>query len=498
MLANLDAVVARRARVGYNDTPIALYGTRGRTRNRTMSEASRVVIIGWDCAPPQLVLDQWLDDLPHLKAIVEGGAAGRMRSSDPPITVPAWTCMMTSVNPGQLGFFGFRNRRIGEYDGKWIANNSAVKHPRVWDILGDAGKRVCAVNVPQTYPVTAVNGILVSSFLTPDTNCEYTYPPGLRKQLDIVADGYMIDVDGFRTDDKQWLLDEIYRMTDKRHRVCKALMQVDDWDFFMMVEMGPDRIGHGFWKYCDPEHPKYERGNPFETAIFDYYTHLDEHLGELVELAGDDAAILVVSDHGGKAMKGSFCINDWLIEQGLLCLKRPLTEITRFTADLVDWERTTAWAWGGYYGRLFINMKGREPQGTVPQSEYENVRDDLIARIEAITDDTGRVMRNTVHRPQDIYTGPHVDEAPDLLIYLDDLDWRLGQDVGNPTLHSFDTEIGPDDSVHDFFGMIATRLPGERQLTIENAHLMDVAPTVLEILGHDVPDHMEGCSLLRD
>lgn len=462
-----------------------------------MAEAGRVVIIGWDCAPPQLVLDQWLDDMPNLKQIVHGGAAGRIRSTDPPITVPAWTCMMTSVNPGQLGFFGFRNRTVGDYEGKWIANNSAVNFPRAWDVLGDAGKRTCMINVPQTYPVRPVNGILVSSFLTPDTSCEYTHPAGLGKQLDAIADGYMIDVDGFRTDDKQWLLDEIYRMTDKRFRVSKALIQVEEWDFFMMVEMGPDRIEHGFWKYCDPEHPKYEQGNPFENAIHDYYVHLDEQLGEFVALAGDDAAIIIVSDHGGKAMKGSFCINDWLIDQGLLALKEQPDGITRFTPDIVDWENTTAWSWGGYYGRLFINVKDREPQGIVPKSDYESVRDDLIARIEAITDHEGRRMNSQVLRPQDIYSGPHVDEAPDLMIYLDELNWRLGQDVGNDTHYSFDTEIGPDDSVHDFHGMIAGRLPGERQLAIrEDAHIMDVAPTVLEILGEPIPDHMEGTSLL--
>ncbi|MGC9320238.1 MAG: alkaline phosphatase family protein, partial [Armatimonadota bacterium] len=309
-----------------------------------MSEAERVVIIGWDCAPPQLVLDQWLDELPNIRSIMDSGVAGTLRSSDPPITVPAWTCMMSSLNPGALGFFGFRNRRVGEYDSKWIANASAVRHPRVWDILGRAGRRVCVINVPQTYPVSPVNGILVSSFLTPDTTCEYTYPPGLGKQLDAIADGYILDVDGFRTEDKQWLLEEIYRITDKRFRVSKALMQVDDWDLFMMVEMGPDRLEHGFWKYCDPEHPKYEPGNPFETVLIDYYRHLDEQLGEFMELAGHDAAILVVSDHGGKAMKGSFCINDWLIREGLLCLNRPVTEPTRFEEDMVDWERTTAWA----------------------------------------------------------------------------------------------------------------------------------------------------------
>jgi len=228
--------------------------------------------------------------------------------------------MLTSVNPGQLGFYGFRNRRVGEYDSKWIANNAAVNFPRAWDILGDAGKRCCMVNVPQTYPVKPVNGILVSSFLTPDTTCEYTHPAGLGKQLDAIADGYMIDVDEFRTEDKRDLLERIYLMTDKRFKVSKALMQVETWDFFMMVEMGPDRLEHGFWKYCDPAHPKHVPGNEFETAMFDYYVHLDEQLGEFIALAGDDAAVFVVSDHGGKAMKGSFGINDWLIQEGLLCL----------------------------------------------------------------------------------------------------------------------------------------------------------------------------------
>lgn len=462
-----------------------------------MAEAARVVIVGWDCAPPQLVFDQWLEDLPNLRAIVEGGAAERLRSSDPPITVPAWTCMMSSVNPGQLGFFGFRNRKPGEYDGKWIANSSAVRVPRVWDLLGDAGKRTCMINVPQTYPVSKVNGILISSFLTPDTTCEYTWPPGLGKQLDAIADGYMIDVDGFRTDDKQWLLDEIYRMTDKRFRVTKALMQLEPWDFFMLVEMGPDRIQHGFWRYCDPEHPKYEQGNAFESALIDYYRHLDRQLGELVELAGDDAAIFVVSDHGGKAMKGSFCINDWLIEQGLLHLKQPLTEPTGFSSDLVDWEHTTAWAWGGYYGRLFMNVEGREPLGKVPKADYEKIRDDLIERIEAITDDEGRRLDSKVYRPQEIYSGSYVDAAPDLMIYLDDLNWRLGQDIGNASLYSSDTEIGPDDSVHDYHGIIAARLPGEPQLSLDgSAHLMDVAPTVLAILGEPIPEEMEGRNLL--
>ncbi|MCD6360063.1 MAG: alkaline phosphatase family protein [Armatimonadetes bacterium] len=463
-----------------------------------MAAARRVVIIGWDCAPPQFVLGPYLEHMPNLRALVDDGVAGLLRSTDPPITVPAWTCMMSSVNPGQLGFFGFRNRRVGEYDGKWIANSSAVKVPRVWDLLSDAGRSVCVLNVPQTYPVSQVNGVMVSSFLTPDTSAEYTYPSGLKEQIERIADGYMIDVEGFRTEDKRALLEQIYEMTDKRFKVATALMQVDEWDFFMMVEMGPDRLEHGFWKYCDPAHPKYEPGNEFETAMLDYYVHLDGHLGRLIELAGDDAAVLVVSDHGGKAMQGSFCINDWLIQEGLLTLKAPVDTVTRFEADLVDWERTTAWAWGGYYGRVFLNVAGREPQGIVAPEDYERVRDELIERIKAVPDHRGWPMNTRVVRPEDVYTGPYVKDAPDLQVYMDDLNWRLGQDIGHEELYTFDTEIGPDDSVHDYCGMIAARAPGDSRLALgDPSHLMDVAPTVLDLLGEDIPDHMEGRSLLQ-
>jgi predicted AlkP superfamily phosphohydrolase/phosphomutase len=171
--------------------------------------------------------------------------------------------------------------------------------------------------------------------------------------------------------------------------------------------------------------------------------------------------------------------------------------MTRFDEDLVDWERTTCWAWGGYYGRVFLNVKGREPQGTIAPEDYERVRDELIERIKAVPDPEGRPMKTTVVRPQDIYTGPFVDDAPDLMVYMDDLNWRLGQDLGNEDLYAFDTEIGPDDSVHDYCGMIAARVPGDTQLRLgDPSHLMDVAPTVLELLGVPVPEHMEGRSLV--
>ncbi len=458
-----------------------------------MAETKRVVIIGWDCAPTEVFSEEWLARMPNVAKLVSDGTYGPLRSTDPPITVPAWTSMFSSRNPGVLGFYGFRNRKVGTYDGKWIATSAAVRVPRVWDILSDAGKRCCVFNVPQTFPVRPVNGIMISSFLTPSMDSEYTYPAGVAEELDSVTGGYEIDCDSFRTENKSKLLEQIHRITDKRFLAAKHLLKKERWDLFAMVYMGPDRIQHGFWKYHDPAHHKYEAGNPFEDTIKDYYQKLDEQLGTLIGLAGEDAAVMVVSDHGAKRMEGSFNINDWLIQQGYLTLREPVSELTRFSEDLVDWSRTRAWGWGGYYSRIFMNVAGREPQGIIPPDRYEAERDELSAALKSIPDDKGRAMNTVVHKPQELYSGPYVDDAPDLLVYFDDLYWRAGQDLGNETIYSFETEIGPDDAVHDYDGIYLSTAPGRAEAgRREGLHLMDVAPTVLELLEVPIPGEMEG------
>jgi len=237
--------------------------------------ANRVMVIGWDCASPELVLDAWKNDLPNINKLMQTGVHGPLRSTDPPITVPAWTAMMSSRNPGVLGFYGFRTRHVGTYDGKWIPPPRPVKVPRAFGIASTAGKGVWFLNVPQTFPIKPLNGVCVSCFLTPSTDSNFVYPPELKAEVQEVSDGYIIDVDNFRTEDKQWLLDEIYRMTDKQFEVARHFLQKEKWDFFMQVCMGPDRLGHGFWKYCDTNHPKYEAGNCFETSMLDYYKHID-------------------------------------------------------------------------------------------------------------------------------------------------------------------------------------------------------------------------------
>jgi predicted AlkP superfamily phosphohydrolase/phosphomutase len=458
----------------------------------------KVLIVGLDSAPPRLVFDVFRDEMPTLSGLIARGAHGRLASTNPPITVPAWTAMMASKDPGQLGCYGFRNRKDHSYDGYAFANATHVKEPRLWDLLGQAGKRSVVLGVPQTYPPRPIVGDMVTCFLTPSTKAAYTYPDTLKAEVEAAADGYVLDVDDFRTADKQALLGRVYTKTRKHWAVARHLAATHPWDFFMLVEMGLDRLHHGFWSFMDPEHHKYEAGNPFETAIRDYYRHLDGELKSLLDLVPRDTVVLVVSDHGSKRMAGGICFNEWLMREGYLTLVNPPTTPTPIGKATIDWSRTKAWGDGGYYGRCFMNVKGREPEGTIDPRDYEKVRDDLIAGIAAITDEQGRNIGSQAFRPEDVYREVR-GVAPDLIVYFGDLAWRSVGAVGMGGIHTFENDTGPDEANHDWYGIfVLSALDGASPLhgDLGDLSIYDVAPTVLRLFGQPVPADMIGTPLV--
>ena len=465
-------------------------------------EGRRLFVIGLDCAEPSLVFERWRDQLPTLSRLMEQGTYGRLESCHPPITVPAWSCMLSGRDPGQLGIYGFRNRADYSYHAMFIATSNAVKVDRVWDVLGRAGKRSILVGVPQTYPVRPVHGHLISSFLTPSTGRQYTYPASLKEEIGELLgspDAYEFDVRNFRTEDKRWLLEQIYTMTEKRLKVIRWLIENKPWDFFMWVEMGTDRIHHGFWKYMDPEHRKHEPGNEFEQAILDYYRFLDQAIGELLALVPDDTAVMVVSDHGAKRMDGGICINEWLRREGWLVLKEEPRGVVPIEKCEVDWSRTRAWGAGGYYARIFLNVEGREPQGIIPQERYEAVRDELAEALAAIPDDQGRPLPNRVLKPEEVYAEVN-GIAPDLIVYFGDLHWRSVGSLGLNRVHTFENDIGPDDANHAQHGLYIfydPARPGHGR-RVDDRHIMDIAPTILATLGVDVPPGMRGTAFTPD
>src|SRR6201997_5796975 len=267
------------------------------------------MVIGLDCAEPGLIFDRWLDHLPNLKSIYRSGLHGPLRSCDPPITVPAWSVMMSSKKPGTLGVYGFRNRADYSYENHVIANSSAIKVDRVWDILSRNQKQVILLGIPQTFPPKPVNGILVGDFLTPDTKSDYTYPSEFKHEITKVVGEYMLDVREFRSDKKDSILKEIFEMTRKRLALARYLMAEKGRANFMMVEIGVDRIQHAFWACMDKTHRNYRADNCYENAILDYYRLIDTEIGELLKLIDKGTTVFVVSDRGAQKMEGSICIN---------------------------------------------------------------------------------------------------------------------------------------------------------------------------------------------
>ena len=459
------------------------------------SDATKVVVIGLDCAEPSLVFDRYAHKLPNLTKLREQGVWGKLRSCDPPITVPAWMSMMSSKDPGTLGYYGFRNRADRSYEKMTTATSLAVKEPLLWDYLGQAGKRVIMLGVPQTYPPRPVNGIMITDFLTPSIESNYTFPPELKVEIAALPNvhPYEFDVSDFRTPDKGKIRDSLVRMTDKRFALAKHLLTTKAWDFFMMVEMGTDRVHHAFWQYMDHGHHRYEPGNPFESVIEDYYVHVDKKIGELLEVLPADTHVLVVSDHGAQCMDGGVALNEWLIQQGYLVLKETPTGPTRLEGVKVDWAKTTAWGSGGYYGRLFLNVQGREPQGLIPADQYEATRDRLIREIEALGDPDGKPIGTRVLKPQTLYKTVRGVAPPDLFVYFGDLRWRSVGTVGTGKIHTFENDTGPDDANHAPDGLIIYRGNAAKPAgPIAGLQLMDVTPTVLKLFGLDVPPDLQG------
>lgn len=464
-----------------------------------MTDGPRVAVIGLDSVPANLLFDELIDDVPNIRKLMEGGMHGQLASITPPITVPAWACAMTGKTPGQLGIYGFRNRKDNTYDGLKIATADAVEEPAVWDLIGERGMRSVLVGVPPSYPPRPLEGWRVGCFLTPASNKGYTYPADLQVEIEDELGGpdrYLFDIPNFREQGFDYVLDQLFKMTERRFQVARRLITTKPWDYFHMVEMGTDRIQHVFWHFFDPNHRLYQPGNKYESAFTDYYRFVDREVGALIETLPDDAVTILMSDHGARAMAGGICFNDWLVQEGYLTLSEPLEKVVPIAKAPIDWSRTMAWGDGGYYGRLFLNVKGREPNGIVEPSRYEDVRSEMIHKLEAMTGPDGEPLGTRVFRPQDVY--PDVrGVAPDLIVYFGDLEWRSVGSIGNPSVYTYENDTGPDGANHDKTGVFAlANAPGQPTGVVDGLSLVDVGPTIMKLFGVETPDGAVGRSFL--
>jgi predicted AlkP superfamily phosphohydrolase/phosphomutase len=460
----------------------------------------KMFILGFDGAPPKYVFNKWIDELPNIKKLKENGCFAQMNTCIPPSTCVAWNVMASGLDPSHVGIYGYTKRKDFDYYKNRLVNSRDIKCERVWDILTKYGKKSIVLDVPLTYPIEKpIDGLMVSGFLTPgfDTiNC--TYPKSFKEEIkNVLNEDYYFDVNvglaSYKSVGKMQLIEKVYEMTAQRFKLIKHLILNKEWDLFFSVFIGTDRLEHIFWSSLDEDHKQFSENNEFKNVIKNYYIYLDNEVGKILKLLPDDVTLIIASDHGMDRMDGRFCLNDWLIKEGYLVLNEPPTEAKRLNLKTVNWSKTKAFALGAYFGRIYFNLEGREPQGIVKKEEYEDLQKELIGKLNVIKDDRGNDMQNQSFIPQEIYKGDTLNESPDLYFYFDNLRWGVNNDVGNDKLYALSTTIGSDDAGHAPKGIfIMSGKNVETKGKLEDIKLEDITPTILNQLGIEIPDKLKG------
>jgi len=451
----------------------------------------RVLVVGLDCVPPALAFERFSEVMPRLSALRERGTWGSLRSTVPPITVPAWTCMVSGRDPGELGLYGFRNRVPRSY-ALSLPTSGDVRVKRVWDYLGEAGRKVAPLFVPLTFPPSPVRGVMASCFLTPTAEDRWTFPASLGLELEERFGPYHMDVADYRSDEPERILAELHAMGEQHFAIARHVWESRKPDFLMMVEMGPDRFHHAFYRHLDPAHPGHEPLHPLVERGRAYYAFLDAQLGALVDAAGDDTTFLVLSDHGARPLEGGIAINEVLRRAGWLTLKNEPTSPAPLTADLVDWSRTRAWGEGGYYARVFLNVAGREPEGVVRSEDIERVGNELETLLAEVTRPDGSPLGARVVRPEREYRETR-GTPPDLMVFFGDLAYRSVGTVGTAGIHTAGDDLGPDGCNHDWDGIFVMSGGGApARGELEGLSIYDVTKTVLGLLEVGAPEGLMG------
>jgi predicted AlkP superfamily phosphohydrolase/phosphomutase len=440
--------------------------------------APRVCCIGLDGTPHSLLRRMLADGImPNLAAIVGEGSLRRMTSVYPWVSSVAWTTIQTGVNPGKHGIYGFIDRDPATFK-TFIPLANRIRVPSVWDRLGRVGKKVAVLNVPVTYPVNPVNGILVSGFLAPTLTERSVYPATFLPELEQM--GYRIDTDpAIARQDRDRALVDIVDALEKRTRTFLHLLDRPNWDFFMGVVMETDRLHHFFFEQMEENHPVYA------PAFFDIYRQIDAFLGKVRERLDARDTLLLMSDHGFCTIRQEVFYNHWLAEAGYLKFSTtPARTLDQLAPDSVAYSMDP--------GRIFINLKGRERDGRIePGAEYERVRDEIIAAAEALTDPaSGEKLVTRAYRREELYSGPSFEAAADIILApRDGYDPKgaLAKDVFTYKdkmmvgMHTFD----------DAFLYV-----GRPGIADRPANVLEVTPTILSLMGQTAPVDLDQPSLV--
>src|SRR5450432_184024 len=495
--------------------------------------------------------------MPNLAKLMKAGVSGTLESVLPPITPPALTSFMTGKNPGKHGIFHFVETEHGGYAMNY-ANATSRRSPTVWKLLNNAGYSVGTMNIPFTYPPEPLNGFQISGMDTPSENSPFVHPPSLREELTKHLDAIQLDLrflGAMSTDERRnQVLAEMEQLDKQWTKAALYLLENHPQDVMMFVFMSIDTVQHYFWQYMDKDHflhdPKL--APKFGRAIRQVYERLDAAAGQIIDRLPPETTVFVVSDHGGgPVVDRTIFLNRYLAQLGLLHYREKATagirslgkKVLRFGFSMVrstlssrqksrlallfpkllqktemaysaftsiDWSRTKAYCSEVLASppSIWINLKGVKPQGIVEPAKYDALVNLIIAKLAELKDPrTGRPVINRVYRRAEIFHGPFADEGADLV-----LDWwsenslfstqpSFPEDTDKPALiirEHKPSETSEWGGTHRLNGILVARAPAFKNgAEIETPHLIDIAPTILHLLGVPVPEDMDGSVLVE-
>lgn len=464
------------------------------------------------------VFDRILADgcMPTFQRFVEDGAAGVLESTIPPITPVAWTSFQTGCDPDKHGVLSFiayskKDRRMS------FVNSSTVRVPTIWEIVSYFGRKVISINVPLTYPPKEINGYMVTGMLTPDDNCNYTYPTEFKKEVQQVVPNYPLvesnDIHRFFTGrDISSFVSLLSNVIAKKTELALHTLRTKDWDLFMLHFQALDTLQHPLWCFIDSTHEFFDEQK--YQVVKRFYVNLDQCIQRITsEGLNDDAILFFISDHGFQTNRYFFYINNWLHKKGYLKLKQNyrtvvinrlfhwVRRIDRFRfrfliipdkmkmdlfnteLGIYDLDHSAVFAVNANpWGCLYF-------QSHLPANDIETLLRDLLS----ITNpETGERIVHAIHRKEDIYDRQYWDMVPDIVVApqagYSFSTWFNGKDLFQEAVFKSDYQVG----THDMEGIVV----GYHDKYIKNsqikAHIRDVPATVLHLMGLPIPTHMDG------
>jgi len=556
----------KRDRLG-SDPQLRGTGMNSGEQGMRLKKPPEIVILGIDGGTWDLVLP-WAREglLPNFARLLGEGAWGNLKSTVPPVTAPAWTSFMTGKNPGKHGIYDFLQPGRMSYKMQYVSASSR-KSKTLWRILSDQGKKVGVVNVPMTYPPEEVNGYMISGMDAPDEKSPFIHPAPLRDELWEELGGVSLDIRhlGYMRSDKkrEKVLEDLVELEKKRLRLMLYLFEKHPVDVFMVVFNATDQVQHHFWHYMDPVHHQYHEkdAKKYGNAILKVYQCIDGIMGSLLDILPEETTLVLMSDHGfGPTSPRSIYLNRYLEQAGLLSVKEsdaparpkalayysigskflmPLaSRADSFLRSILppgvknkiakvfpgarsalesylafssfDWARTVAYASEASITSLniWINLEGRDPQGTVPAKDYDRTVERVRRLLYELKDPVdGKPVIERVYRKEEVYSGRETANAPDLIVsWWDGRGFSVKSSYPKPAKNGAIIEYASNtlkagaewSGTHTPRGMVLFHGKDiKKGKKIEGACIVDIAPTVLHLLGSPVPEDMDGKVLLN-